>query len=217
MLAVLISIQLALRTGTMLFYFKHYVVRQDSIWGFSPFGLFNGVGMAFVIIGVVLARPLAERFGKRNLMLASLFLASLFMALFATVPRCDWLAIHAANSHAAVVRTFDSTVVDDDGRRGRLRRVENESALHGIAFASIVFGLKLGSGIGGWFSGAWLAHVGYVSKTIPTESATRGIVDLVSVFPALALLLGCIVLFFYRIDDAMEEQMKLELRDRRQP
>ena len=50
-----------------------------------------------------------------------------------------------------------------------------------------------------------------------TESATRGIVDLVSVFPAVALLLGCIVLFFYRIDDAMEEQMKLELRDRRQP
>ena len=29
----------------MLYYFTHYVSRQDPIWGFNPFGLFNGVGL----------------------------------------------------------------------------------------------------------------------------------------------------------------------------
>ena len=59
-LAVLIYIQLALRSGAMLYYFTHYLHRDDL------FGRFNGVGLAVTMIGVVLAKPLGERFGKRT-------------------------------------------------------------------------------------------------------------------------------------------------------
>ena len=51
----------------------------------------------------------------------------------------------------------------------------------------------------------------------PTDGNPRNRGRSSAFFRPLALLLGFFVLFFYRIDDAMEEQMKLELRDRRQP
>jgi Na+/melibiose symporter-like transporter len=85
----------------------------------------------------------------------------------------------------------------------------------GLAFASIVFGTKLGLGIGVWLTGKWLDHVSYVASGGQSAAAIRGIVATVSILPAAALLMGLIVLFFYRIDDRVEQEIKQALRERR--
>ena len=84
-----------------------------------------------------------------------------------------------------------------------------------LAFASIVFGTKLGLGIGIWLSGEWLEFVGYTSTNLQPVSAVRGIVASISIFPAMALLIAFVVLFFYPIDDRLEQQIQQTMRKRR--
>ena len=48
-----------------------------------------------------------------------------------------------------------------------------------------------------------------------SADALRGIVMLVSLLPATALLAGFVAMFFYRVDDRLERQMRDELRSRR--
>jgi GPH family glycoside/pentoside/hexuronide:cation symporter len=80
-----------------------------------------------------------------------------------------------------------------------------------LAFASIIFGLKLGFGIGAWLNGKLLEYFGYAAADSISSSATRGIVMLVSVFPALALLLGAGIMFYYRLDDPLVRQIEQSL------
>ncbi|HEX2475087.1 MAG TPA: MFS transporter, partial [Lacipirellulaceae bacterium] len=83
-MAVLIHIQLQLRSGGMLYYFKHFLNREDL------FAWFNGVGFAAVIIGVSLSNPLAARIGKRTAFQMCLLVSAALLALFAVLPR-DWV------------------------------------------------------------------------------------------------------------------------------
>jgi glycoside/pentoside/hexuronide:cation symporter, GPH family len=78
-----------------------------------------------------------------------------------------------------------------------------------------VFGLKLGSGIGSWLSGEWLTFAGYSPTGEQSPAAIRAMVATISILPAVALLVGCVILFFYRIDDRLEQQIKEALRERR--
>lgn len=215
-LAVLIHIQLALRGGTTLYYFTHFVQRQEPILLFSPFGLFGGIGLIVAMIGVVLAKPLAERFGKRNTIQASLFLSAAWMALFWAVPR-DALGLMFALQILMQLSFGPSipllwTMMADVADYTEWKMNRRSTAL---AFASIVLGLKLGSGIGSWLSTAWLDYVGYAPSAELSPRAVHGIVATISIFPALALLAGVVVLFFYRIDDRLEAQITQTLRERR--
>ena len=210
-MAVLIYIQLAFRGGAMLFYFTHFLGRKDS------FGLFNGVSLAMTMVGVLLSRPLAERFGKRNTFQACLLLSAALMASFALLPHdsvetlfaLQMLLQLAFGPTIPLLWTMMADVADfaewTTGRRSTA-----------LAFASIVFGLKLGFGMGAWFSGAWLDFVGYVAAGQQTATAVQGIVVLISILPAAALLAGFVVLFSYSIDDRVANEMKAALRARRE-
>jgi GPH family glycoside/pentoside/hexuronide:cation symporter len=84
-----------------------------------------------------------------------------------------------------------------------------------LAFASIIFGLKLGFGVGGWMNGELLNYFGYSANSALSSSTTRGIVMMVSVIPAGILLIGAAFLFAYRLDDRLLKQIELTLAARR--
>jgi Na+/melibiose symporter-like transporter len=84
-----------------------------------------------------------------------------------------------------------------------------------LAFASIVFGLKLGLGIGGWLNGEALSWLGYSSDAPLTAAAEHGIVMLVSVVPAAALLVGAVVLRYYPLTDSFMDEIEVALAKRR--
>ena len=52
----------------------------------SGFGLFNGGGIIFMIIGIGLSKPLADRFGKRNIFGVFLVASTLFVLAFFAIP-----------------------------------------------------------------------------------------------------------------------------------
>jgi len=209
-LAMLIHVQLAFRAGSMLYYFSHYLQREDL------FGWFSGIGLAFTMVGVFLSKPLAERFGKRNTFQVCLLLSSLLMAMFALVPPDSLGALFALQILMQLV--FGPTIpmlwamMADVADYSEWKTGRRSTAL---AFASIVFGLKVGFGVGAWLNGSLLDYFGYTATAGQSVSAIRGIVLMISAFPAAALFVGFLVLFFYRIDGPLERQIEQTLRARR--
>ena len=210
-LAVLIYIQLAIRGGTMLYYFTHYLQRADL------FGWFNGLGLGVTMIGIVLSKPLAARFGKRKTFRVCLALSALLMALFAFVPPDSLGTLFGLQMllHLAFGPTIPLlwAMMADVADYSEWKTGRRSTAL---AFASIVFGLKLGFGIGGWLNGKLLDHFGYSAAAAQSASALQGIVLMISVLPAAVLLMGAGVLFWYRIDRRLEQEIQLTLSERRE-
>src|ERR1017187_5975823 len=85
----------------------------------------------------------------------------------------------------------------------------------GIVFSALVFGLKVGLGLGDGIGGWLLSLYGYVPNAVQTEHALTGIRMTASVFSAIPFLLGVVCLFFYQIDTGTNIRMTNELAERR--
>jgi GPH family glycoside/pentoside/hexuronide:cation symporter len=215
-LAVLIHIQLAMRGGAMLYYFNHYLHLEKAFKWIDNFGLFNGIGLIFTIFGVVLAKPLTTRFGKRTTFRACLFVSSVLMAAFALVPPNSFYALLslqilfqlAFGPTIPILWSMMADVADysewTTGRRSTA-----------LAFASIIFGLKLGFGVGAWLNGELLEHFNYSARASLSASSQSVIVMMISIFPAAVLMVGVAVLFAYRLDDGLVTQIENALKVRR--
>lgn len=210
-LTLILFITLALRGGVMVYYFKYFVQREDL------FSLFNVLGTGTTLVGVVLSKPLALRYGKRALFIAGLAGTVLFTAAFAWLPPTaiplivgtEMLRQFAYGFTIPLLWAMMADVADfsewQTGRRAT-----------GVVFSAIVFGLKAGLGFGGAIGGYVLSSYGYVPNAVQSAQALTGIRLSASLFPALGFLLciGCLV--FYRISKPMERQLSDDLSARRQ-
>jgi Na+/melibiose symporter-like transporter len=215
--AVLSNVHRALRSGTLLFYFEYYVQAPNVVTWMDNFGVFNGIGLAATIAGVMLSAPLTSRFGKRTTFRVCLILSSVLMAAFSVLPPASFVAL--VGLQVLLQLSFGPTIpilwamMADVADYAEWKTSRQCTAL---AFASIILGLKLGFGVGGWLNGQLLSYFGYSGGvTLPPE-AIRGIVLMISILPALALLASFCVMFFYRLDDRFVGRMQLALVARRQ-
>ena len=215
-LAVLIHVQLALRSGTMLYYFNYYLRLEDQFGWIDNFGVFNGIGLTFTILGITLSKPLAQRFGKRTTFRVCLLLSSVFMAAFALLPPDSFALLLvlqillqlAFGPTIPILWAMMADVADySEWQTGRRSTA--------LAFASIIFGLKLGIGAGGWLNGELLEYFGYSAASPLSSSTTHGILMMISIIPAIFLLIGVGVLLLYRLDDRRVEEIEQSLMTRR--
>jgi GPH family glycoside/pentoside/hexuronide:cation symporter len=215
-LAALICVQHAFRGGSMLFYFQHFQTSPQLLTWVNNFGLFNGFGLVVVMVGVFASNPLSKRFGKRNVFQVFLLLSAAAMASVALLPRDSLAALFAVQ--ALIQLAFGPTIpllwamMADVADYAEWKTGRRSTAL---AFASVVLGLKLGFGVGGWLNGDILARANYVADGELPESALLAIRNLVSIYPAIVLVAGAVVLFFYRIDRRMEHEIESSLHSRR--
>jgi Na+/melibiose symporter-like transporter len=79
----------------MLYYFMYYLKSEQVFHWIDNFGVFNGIGLACTIIGVMLSEPLAARFGKRTTFQICLIVSSIIMAAFILVPPDSFLVLLA--------------------------------------------------------------------------------------------------------------------------
>ena len=70
-------IMFAMQNAAIAYYFKYYVGNEESVQ------LFNVIGTVALIVALPFSKPLAKRFGNRNVFIASSFVSGLlFMALY---------------------------------------------------------------------------------------------------------------------------------------
>ncbi|TWT47712.1 MFS transporter [Botrimarina hoheduenensis] len=203
-------IYLSMRGGVGIYYFR-YVIQQEA-W----FGWFNGAGMLASMLGILFSKSLSIRFGKRNVFILSQFVAALITATFYVAPeahvglivglQCLLQLVYGVS--IPLLWAMMADVADlSEWRTGRRATA--------MTFAATVFALKLGLSIGGALSGWLLNAYGYVPNAAQSADAIEGIRLMMSLFPAIAFLVGAGVLFFYEIDRELEGSLCDRLQERR--
>ena len=207
-------INIAVRQGTQLYYFKYYVGDEGIpiFLYFDKVDLFISSGTLAMLVGVTLTRFLCERFEKRALLIVLSGINALCMAVFFFLPAdaYGWmlgvniLGNIAAGPTPALVWSMYADCADyGEWKTGRRTT--------GLVFSGIQFSHKLGLAVGAGLAGIILSWFGFVANEIQSESAMFGIRFMFSIFPAIFALLGVIAIFFYRIDNATLQQMERDL------
>jgi Na+/melibiose symporter-like transporter len=238
---VLMFIFLAIRNSILLYFFKYYLDKQSMMTfleGLNKglFGLLGTLGMisqnadiagnAFSIInifsqlaailGIFLSKPLAARFGKRDVFKGALISSVIVAALFILIaPQAITLALILQllfNFSWGVSMPLPWAMMADVADYSEWKNNRRATA---IVFAGIIIGLKVGLAIGGALAGSLLNMYGYVANAVQTPHALLGIRLTTSVFPAVFMGLGIAVLFFYQINKSSEFKMQDELAERR--
>jgi glycoside/pentoside/hexuronide:cation symporter, GPH family len=232
-LTILVFITLAMKGGSYVYYFENYVDKVQLAAYLEPMkkflptfenetslglGVFNGGGILFGLIGIMLSKRLADKFGKRNVFGASLFISTVFILLFYFFkPESVVLIFFTQILHGffygistPVLWTMVADVAD-------FSEWKNNRRATAIIFSAMMIGLKTGLSIGSslvsWILG--LYHYVPQSATPQTMEAIQGTKMLVSIYPAIPFLIGVGLLFFYEIDKNLETKIEQDLALRR--
>ena len=229
----LIFITLALKGGSYVYYFETYVDKAELTAFLEPFktflptfendtslglGVFNGGGILVGLIGIMISPWFANRWGKRNVFMASLLIATVFIILFYFFPPKSIAIIFAAQVlhgffygiNTPILWTMIADVAD-------YSEWKNNRRATAIIFSAMMVGLKAGLSIGSSLVSWILGRYGYVPQSTSgqTEAAITGTKMLVSIYPAIPFLIAIALLFFYEINKKMEVQIEAELKQRR--
>jgi glycoside/pentoside/hexuronide:cation symporter, GPH family len=243
-LTILVFITLALKGGMYIYYFKYYLqppaiasflenigFNSFTVWlnnttGFqwpndaatSGNSLFNASGIVFMIIGIMFSKPLADRFGKRDVFCIFLILSAFCLLAFNYYSQTSIGVVFITQIlhgffYGVTIPLLWAMIADvadySEWKNGRRATA--------IIFSAMIFGLKIGLSVGGSLVAGLLSKYGYVADaTEQTADTVSGIRLSVSIYPGLIFIAGAILLIAgYAINKKMELTIEEDLRKRR--
>ena len=183
----------------------------------SGFSLFNAAGIVMMIVGIGFSKPLADRYGKRDVFGAALLVSTLFMlAFYFYAPSSIGLVFISQTMHGffyGITIPLLWAMIADVADYSEWKNNRRATAL---LFSAMIFGLKAGLSIGGALVAALLSMVGYDALLATQPAAVaEGIRLSVSVYASIPFLLGVASLAFYEIRKPTERAIEHELGLRR--
>ena len=216
--AILTLMNIAVRNGTLLYYFKYYVGDDGTplFLIFDKTAVFMSSGLMAMIVGIALTKTLSERFEKRTLMIVLSVLNALLMAVFFVIPPDDYWLMVVVNCAAAFVIGPTPALVwsmyADTADYGEWKTGRRTT---GLVFSTLQFAQKMGLAVGAGLAGIILGWFGFVANEVQTADSLAGIRFLFSVLPALLALMGTVAIFFYRINSDTIARIEKDLLARR--
>lgn len=230
LLTILVFITLALKGGSYVYYFENYLSESALIHffqtlGFSEienpasygFSFFNACGIILMIVGIMFSKPLADKYGKRDVFGIALVISTIFiLILYFLSPESIWMIMFSQILHGffygitiPILWAMIADVAD-------FSEWKNHRRATAIIFSAMMVGLKLGLTFGGSLITGILGVYGY-DPQLATQSneAIHGILLSVSIYPGIFFLIGASLLFFYEINKNMEVKIEKELAARR--
>jgi glycoside/pentoside/hexuronide:cation symporter, GPH family len=238
-------IVLAMRGGTLSYYFQYYV-SQDRLYALLDslglthstsyllnafglavdparsnvasvgFSLFNMSSQFVTVAGVLCSTALSMKFGKKAVALAGFSLTTVFMALFILLPPEAVGSLFLLEYARALAYAPTIPLI-----WAMFADVVDYSEwktgrrITGVIYATILFGLKTGLSLGGALAGWLLSSFGYRANVAQTPEALRGICLIISVVPAVFFGIVIVCLICYRIGKGLNLQIQNELAERR--
>ncbi|MEO1021535.1 MAG: MFS transporter [Bacteroidota bacterium] len=212
MLGAAISILIfnSLRDGSILYYFKYYVKDQELTLLGNTYALgttalssaYLSVWLGSNIIGVLLAKPLSDRMGKKKTFLtASLLSAVLSVGIFFIQP--DQLILLFGSNvligiTAGIVLPLIWAMYADISDYSEWKTGRRAT---GLIFSSSSMSQKFGWTIGGAISGWLLAAFGFQANVEQTDEALLGIRLMLSIIAGVGALLSAAFMYFYKLDE----------------
>jgi GPH family glycoside/pentoside/hexuronide:cation symporter len=204
-------IMFAIQNAAIAYYFKYYIAKEDNVQ------LFNVIGTIALIVALPFSKPLAKKFGNKNVFMASSIISGIFFILIYIPGPGNIVPIYIFNiiakmAYAPAVPLLWTMIADaadySEWKSGRRAT--------GLYFSAAVFAQKAGWGIGAAIAGWILTATNYIPNApAQTETAITGIKLLVSVIPGVLYMSCAIFMAFYAIDKATTDQMKIDLDARR--
>lgn len=222
----LIFITLAMKGGSYVYYFNNYV-DEDALTSFiSPitaffnsvgmnffgedaksagFGLFNAGGIIMMIMGIAFSKKFADKYGKRDTFIASLFISTLFVLCFILFPpKAVGLMFGSQILHGFFYGISTPLLWAMIADVADYSEWKNNRRATAIIFSAMMVGLKVGLSIGSSLVSSIIGHYGYISSegahnVIQPETVAAGARMLVSIFPAIPFFLSCGLLMFLLI------------------
>jgi len=204
-------VMFAMQNAAIAYYFKYYIGKEENVQ------LFNVIGTVALIVALPLSKPLARKFGNRNVFIASSLLSGAFFIALYLPGAQNLVSVYALNilaklAYAPAVPLLWTMIADSadysewkSGRRAT-----------GLCFSAAVFAQKAGWGIGAAIAGWLLTVFNYIPDAQQTERALTGIKLLISVIPGILYMSCAVFMFFYNIDSETTDLMKRDLDARRQ-
>ena len=212
----------SLRDGSAIYYFKYYFRSQQAFHlpyfdvAINYSTLYLVLGQAANIVGVVLAKPLSDKIGKKHTFLLAMLTACLLSCVFYFFDENDVVLIFSfqfmisicAGMIFPLLWSMYADIADysewQTGRRAT-----------GLIFSSSSMSQKLGWTLGGAITGWMLAFYGFEANIPQTSIAQTGIRLMLSFFPAAGALISAIFIFFYQLSDSFMIKISDELTARR--
>lgn len=204
-------VMFALQNLSIAYYFKYYIGKEESVQ------LFNVIGTVALILGIPFSKPLSERFGKRNVYMASSLLSGLFFILLYLPGNENIYSVYILNilakfTYAPAVPLLWTMLADTaDYSEWKFNRRAT-----GLVFSAATFAQKAGWGIGGALAGWMLALFQFVPNAEQTATSITGIKLMISIFPGVLYMSCAILLWYYAIDHKTCLAMQEELERRRE-
>ena len=203
-------VMFAMQNAAIAYYFKYYLGKENNVQ------LFNVIGTVALIVALPFSKPLAKRFGNKNVFMGSSIVSGIFFILIYLPGVNNLTTIYIFNiiakmAYAPAVPLLWTMIADsaDYGEWKTGRRAT------GLYFSAAVFAQKAGWGIGAAIAGWILTISQFVPNVTQSDTAITGIKLLVSVIPGILYMSCAIFMFFYKIDAITTDMMKKELEVRR--
>jgi GPH family glycoside/pentoside/hexuronide:cation symporter len=215
----------SIRDGGAVYYFKYYVQTIPGFnlkWGFidtslSLTTLYLVLGQASNIVGVILATPFANRFGKKNTYLGAMFLAAVLSVLFYAFHKTDivpilvfqcLISICAGCIFPLLWSMYADTADYSEWKKGRRAT--------GLIFSSSSMSQKFGWTIGGATTGWLLGYYGFHANAIQSDATQTGIRWMLSILPAIGAVLSVLFISVYPLSEQKLERITKELTRKRE-
>jgi len=202
-------VMFAMQNLSIAYYFKYYMGNEENVQ------LFNVIGTLALIVGIPFSKPLAIKFGKRNVFLASSLISGFFFILLYLPSAENIISIYVLNilaklTYAPAVPLLWTMIADT----ADYSEWKNERRSTGLVFSAATFAQKAGWGIGGVLAGWLLALYQFIPNAEQSATALTGIKLMISVFPGILYMFCAVLLYFYTIDHktCIVMQKDLELR-----
>jgi GPH family glycoside/pentoside/hexuronide:cation symporter len=204
-------VMFAMQNLSIAYYFKYYIGKEENVQ------LFNVIGTIALIVAIPFSKPLAQRFGKRNVFLASSLISGFFFILLYIPGNENIYSVYILNilakmTYAPAVPLLWTMLADtadfSEWKTGRRAT--------GLTFSAATFAQKAGWGIGGALAGWLLALFNFVPNITQTDTAITGIKLMISVFPGVLYMSCAILMFFYAIDHKTVLKIQEDLDKRRE-
>lgn len=210
----------SLRDGAILYYFKYFIKDQTlSLFGtdynFSQSVLasaYMSIWLATNILGVVLAKPISAKIGKKNTFMVSVVASAVlsFMIYFLQPQQIGLIFFSniLIGISAGIVLPLAWSMYADIADYSEWK---NKRRATGLIFSSSTMAQKFGWTLGGALNGWLLSAYGFQANVEQTPNALEGIRLMLTVFAGLGALLGVVFMYFYPLNEKYMSNIRGEL------
>ena len=206
-----------IRDGAAVYVFTYYFKGMNNIeFSTSVILAISTVylllGQAANIIGVVLAKPVSDKIGKRNTFLFAMIAAAALSFIFYFLDRSDMVLIlcmqFLISLSAGIIFPLVWSMYADSADYSEWK---NRRRATGLVFSAASMSQKFGASIGIAMVGWILSLYGYQANVEQTESAKNGIRMMLSIYPGVGALLAAGFILIYPLKESVLEKISAEL------